>query len=255
MLKAYITYRKNAVGAHGLHSPFVFEFYNEVVKKVDQVNDTEIHKLRKSLLKSDEIINITDFGAGSRTGAGNTRKLKEIAKNSAVDQKYGRLLSRLVSHYSLKTGLELGTSLGIGSAYLAKNTGLEKLITIEGCPNIHALAKKHFNQLSLSNIDSLNGEFGQLLDEVLDSVPSIDIAYIDGNHQYEATKTYFKKVLNKANDNTFLIFDDINWSKEMRRAWDEICLHPEIHVSLEFFRMGIALKRPEQAKEHFVVKF
>lgn len=255
MLKAYISYRKKAVGAHGLHSPFVYEFYNEVVKKIDQVDDAQIQELRKELLRSNEIIEITDFGAGSRTGSGNSRKIKEIAKNSAVDAKYGKLLSRIVSHYQLKNGLELGTSLGIGSAYITFNTGLEQLISIEGCSSIYKSASQNIERLGLTNVQLINGEFDKVLDEILSNQKTLDIAYIDGNHQYEATMHYFKKILDRAHDETFMIFDDINWSTGMRKAWDEICTHPDIHVSMEFFRMGIVLKRPEQAKEHFVLKF
>lgn len=83
----------------------------------------------------------------------------------------------------------------------------------------------------------------------------LDLVYIDGNHGYEPTMDYFKQILSKAHNDTFIIFDDINWSEGMRRAWDEICSSKEIHVSMEFFRMGIVLKRHEQAKEHFVLKF
>ena len=30
-IKSYVTYRRRAVNAHGLHSPFLFDFYNEVI--------------------------------------------------------------------------------------------------------------------------------------------------------------------------------------------------------------------------------
>lgn len=30
-IKSYVTYRSRAVNAHGLHSPFLFDFYNEVI--------------------------------------------------------------------------------------------------------------------------------------------------------------------------------------------------------------------------------
>jgi hypothetical protein len=30
-IKSYVTYRRHALSAHGLHSPFLFDFYNEVI--------------------------------------------------------------------------------------------------------------------------------------------------------------------------------------------------------------------------------
>jgi predicted O-methyltransferase YrrM len=255
MLKAYLRYRKRAVGAHGLHSPFLFEFFNEVLKKASMVDDNQIQSLRQSLLKSKESIDVTDLGAGSRKGGSNLRTIASITKTAGIDRKYGRLLSRIVQFYGLKEGLELGTSMGLGSAYLAFNTGLEKLVTIEGCPAIGKQAQTNLSVLGLQNVMFVNGDFSAVLDQSLNELNQLDIAYIDGNHQYRPTIEYFEKIVSKAHNNTFIIFDDINWSPDMRKAWEEVIRHPEIHVSIELFRMGIVLKRKEQAKEHFVVKF
>lgn len=253
MIKAYFKYRRKAVGPHKIHSPFVFEFYNEVIRKVKEVDDRAIHKLRKQLLKDNREIEITDLGVGSRTNAGNIRKISQMAKTSAVNRKYGKLLKRIAEHYQLKSCLELGTSLGLGSCYLGQ--GAEYVITVEGCPNIQYEAVMNSEKLGLTNTEFINAEFSEVLDDLLVKVENLDLLYVDGNHGYEPTMRYFNKAMEHLHDNAFIIFDDINWSDEMRKAWDEICADNRIHVSMELFRMGIVLKRPHQAKEHFVLKF
>jgi len=40
----------------------------------------------------------------------------------------------------------------------------------------------------------------------------------------------------------------------MFNAWNRIKLEKKYHLSMDFFRMGILMKRPQQEKEHFILK-
>ena len=106
----------------------------------------KIEVLRKTLLQDNNEIKISDYGAGSRRNATNSRKINEIAKNASVDKKYGQLLAKLVAHYNLEQILELGTSLGIGTAYLAANA--KQITTVEGDNSIHEIAKKNMENFN-----------------------------------------------------------------------------------------------------------
>ena len=251
MFKSSLKYKMKATNAHGIHSPFVFEFYNEVLKKVKESAQPQIEARRKQLLADQTIIEITDFGAGSKKHESNSRKIAELAKNAAVSKKYGQLLRRIIDYYKIDTVLELGTSLGLGTAYLAgqKNS----VTTLEGCPEIAKKAKESFQLLDLKNVNLLIGEFDACFTGLADQI--FDLIYIDGNHTEEATLNYFNKFLSHANNDTFLIFDDIRWSEGMERAWCKIIQSDEINVSIELLRMGIVLKRKEQTKQHFILKF
>ena len=98
MIKAYLKYKIKAVNEHKIHSPFVFEFYNEVVKKSKDVEDTAIQKIRKKLATDNRGIEVTDLGQGSRKSTQNIRRISEITKVQAVAQKYGKLLSKIIEH-------------------------------------------------------------------------------------------------------------------------------------------------------------
>ena len=113
MVKAFWKYRKQAVNEHGIHSPFVFEFYNEVVKKIKDVDDHKIQQLRKSLSKDRREIEITDLGVGSKKSNNPKKRISEMARMAPVSAKYGKLLQRIVEHYKIENSLELGTSLGL----------------------------------------------------------------------------------------------------------------------------------------------
>ena len=255
MIKAYLKYRKNGLNEHGLHSPFVFEFYNEIIKKAKSFDDSDIQSLRKSLLKDKRELTITDLGAGSKKNPKNNPTVAQLTKNAAISRKYGKLLGRLIDHYKLETCLELGTSVGIGTLYLSKNKHVNKTVTIEGCEEIYKVAKENFEQLGLSNIYQIQGEFSDSIELAVKELDRIDLIYIDGNHAYQPTMDYFERLLEYAHNDTFIIFDDIHWSEEMEKAWGEICASPKINLSIELFRMGIVVKRSEQAKQHFILKY
>lgn len=252
MIKSFLKYRKQATNAHGIHSPFVFEFYNEVIKKSKFVDTAKVELLRKKLVKDKSLIEIVDLGAGSRISNAPSKSVADLVKTAAVSKKYGQLIARVVDFYSIKNCLEMGTSMGLGTAYLSLNS--DHVLSIEGCPNTYEAAKNNLSGFD-EGIELINYEFTEGLEQAFNNHKDFGLIYIDGNHQYQATLDYFHKLIDKVSNDTMLIFDDINWSTGMRKAWDEIIKSDKINVSIELFRMGIVIKRKEQTKQHFVLKF
>lgn len=214
----------------------------------------KIEDLRKTLLQDNNEIKMSDYGAGSRRNATNSRKINEIAKNASIDKKYGQLLAKIVAHYNLEQILELGTSLGIGTAYLAANA--KQITTVEGDNSIHEIAQKNMENLAFKNVQPICATFDDYFKfNSEEELKKFDLIYIDGNHTYEASMKYFNHLIKAVNNETFLVFDDIRWSAGMEKAWQEIIVSPEINVSIELMRMGIVIKRKEQEKQHFILRF
>ncbi|MBI4946382.1 MAG: class I SAM-dependent methyltransferase [Bacteroidetes bacterium] len=251
----YIQYLLTAKTPHGIHSPFVFELVNEVInKKGSYYAFNNIEKLRRKMLFSLREIEVTDLG----TGKSGKRTISAIAELSLKSAKYGQLLFRLVNHFKPNSILELGTSLGISTAYLASANPNAKVITIEGCPNIAAEARKNFESLSLDNIETVVGDFDVVLTSNIQHLISkgkLDFIFFDGNHRKEPTLQYFTQCLEHAGNDSVFIFDDIHWSDEMESAWEEIKSHPQVRVSIDLFFLGLVFFRKEQAKENFIVRF
>lgn len=254
MIKAYLKYRKSRLNAYGLHSPFLFEFYNEVLKKTHLSADVTLEALRKQLKKDVRSIDVLDLGAGSKVDVGTKRRISSIVKSTSIPKKYGQLLRRITEKYELNSALELGTSLGIGTLYLAGAKNKPTVVTLEGCPNIHALAAANFKALKNTRIDARLGSFDAALKKI-EPTEQFDLIYIDGNHTREATLNYFDFALNHTHDQSFIIFDDIHWNAAMEEAWNEICHSKSVNVSMDLFRLGIVLKRKGQRKQHFVLKY
>jgi predicted O-methyltransferase YrrM len=259
LAKKYLHYYFTALNGkgHGMHSPFVFDFILNVLNnKKGYEAPTEIETLRKQLLSDKAVVAIEDLGAGSRVQSSKQRAISSLAKNAVKPKKYSQLLYRLVRHYQPKTIIELGTSLGITTSYLSKANPSAKVVTIEGSEAIANIARQNFQKPNLSNIESLIGDFDNILPTITSQQQTIDLAYIDGNHRLEPTLNYFKQFLSRVNNDSILIFDDIHWSEEMEEAWETIKAHPSVKCTIDIFFLGFVFFRQEfKTKQNFVVRF
>lgn len=240
-----------------MHSPFVFQFILHVLNNRSRyLPPADIEVVRESLKKDQRLLTIEDLGAGSRVSTTRQRAVQQLATSALKPPRYAQLLFRLVKHYQPQTIVELGTSLGITTSYLSKANPQAAITTIEGSKAVAEIAAQNFKELNLKNIQLLQGNFDDLVPSVINRLSSIDFAYIDGNHRYEPTMNYFHQFLPKTINNSILIFDDIHWSEEMEKAWEEIKQHPSVQCTVDIFFLGFVFFRSEfKIKQHFTVRF
>jgi predicted O-methyltransferase YrrM len=252
----YLKHRFTSKSRHGTHSPFVYKLTYEVIYDFNAKSDYKsIEAQRKKLFNDDSLIQVTDLGAGSHLNKNRTKKVKQIAKNALKNPRLAQLIYRLAKDNQPKSIIELGTCLGITSAYLSKACPEADVITIEGCPETAKVAYRNFQELELDNVELRVGNFDTLLPGVIEQEPRLDFVYVDGNHRKEATINYFNWCLPKVHEGSLLIFDDIYWSEGMKEAWEEIKRHPEVTVTVDLFWIGLVYFKKGQAKEHFKIKF
>jgi predicted O-methyltransferase YrrM len=249
---------------HGIHSPFVFDFVTKVLNDQQKYDDyNKVESLRKKLVYNGSVLTIEDYGAGSSSSNSDMRSVSSIVKNAVKSKKYSQLLYRIVRYYQPKTILELGTSLGITTSYLSLAKPDATIFTLEGAIEVANVAKQNFKTLELQNLPDrqaglrlIEGNFDYTLPAVLYQLPSVDFAFIDGNHRRAPTLNYFHQLFGKRNNNTILILDDIHWSAEMEQAWNEIKEYPAVRCTIDLFFMGIVLFRQEFIeKQHFNIRF
>ncbi len=234
-----------------LHSPFIYQFYLNVLE--GKTGTEKIESLRAKLLSDSSEISFTDLG---KNGKIETKKIQEIASKSSITKHYGEVLYRATKYFQPQHILELGTNLGLGTAYLASGNKNGKIFTVEGSPEIQQSAKQNLESIAVGNVSFFNGNFDKILPDVLTEIPSLDLIFIDGNHRYQPTVNYFESCLKNTNENSVIIVDDIYWSSEMTAAWNYIKAHPSVTLTVDIYRMGFVFFRPQQlAKEHFRLLF
>jgi len=240
-----------------MHSPFVFDFIANVLNDKTVYDEYErIERVRHDLLKNKNAIEVEDFGAGSGVIKSKTRRIDKIAASSLKSKKFAQLLFRIVKYYQPKQIIEIGTSFGVTTSYMAMANNNATVITHEGAGEIARVAAENFRNLSLKNIHLKKGDFSVTLPDTIAEINIIDVAFIDGNHRRMPTWNYFENLLLKSSENSIYIFDDIHWSAEMEQVWEEIKLHPAVTLSIDLFFIGIVFfKKDFKVKQHFSIRF
>lgn len=252
----YLLYRARAFKLHGVHSPFIFDLYHNVLRHTGYFPAyTRVETLRLQLLQDDRQLKVIDLGAGSKNLNYSLRQIKDIARTSAKPLKYGQLLFRLVNHFQPDIIFDLGTSLGITTSYIGEARKGAAIYTFEGCPNIASIARENFRELGLSHICLVEGNLDLTLAQQLQQVKQLDFVFFDGNHRYAPTMQYFQSCLAKHHEQSVFVVDDIYWSGEMKRAWQDIKQHPQVMQTIDLFFVGLVFFRTTQPKEHFTLHF
>jgi len=242
-----VQYRINhwlkAVDEQSLHSPSLFQLYQVLKKR--QASFAKIEALRKELKSDQRIIKVTDLGAGSRKQLTNKRRISSIAKSSLNTAFWSESIYNLIEHLQPALIVELGTSLGINTLYLASANPTSKTVSFEGCPEIAKIARSNFSKFPEIDIQVIEGNIDHTLPLFLEKNQNGSFFYIDANHTYEATKRYFELIISNSAQNAVLIFDDIHWSAGMHKAWQEIIRHPKVQLSIDLFKIGIIFTDPQ----------
>ena len=236
-------------GGEGVHSPYLFEWVRMVMSDRHAYRVwNEIEKVRTQMLRSEQVIEFVDYGSGVKQSGEqmiDERKVKNIAKGSLAKAKYAQMLFRLVNWlgHQLREGdkgltiVELGTSLGVTTAYLAGVDTRDKVYTYEGCEAVANIAKENWKVLGMNNIECFIEEIDE---EILQSgLERVDVAFVDANHTYQASMKYFDLLAEKTHEKSVVVMDDIHHSDEMERAWQEICADERVTSTIDLYQMGL----------------
>lgn len=241
-------YRKG----HWVHSPFTFHTLNYVIfERTPYYSFNIIESLRQQLLHDNTTLTLQPLGTSQAKTTTIARELKNSTKSPRQAQLLQRLCASNQSHYII----ELGTNLGLSTAYLASNNSNSQVYTLEGQPQLCQIAQQNFKQLHLNNIQIIEGNINNTLPTLIQQIPQIDLLFIDANHQYQATINYYKLAKSKVHKNTIIIFDDIHWSEGMQQAWNEIRQDPDIRLAIDIFHLGIVWFNTDIPKQHYIVAF
>ena len=152
----------------------------------------KIEKERNKLLKNYDLL-IAEFEDYSITNDEDITIKR--ACEASKDSHRAFLLYSLTRILKPKNVIELGTNVGISSAYIAtalKVNGKDSsFITLDLSPNRLNIAKKVHDKLDLKNISYVEGYFSDTLNSTLESLKQVDLVFLDGHHKYEPTLDYF----------------------------------------------------------------
>ncbi len=268
---SYLRHRLTAfhTGGEGIHSPYLFYWVRFCLYDSNRYYAfSAIERQRQLFLQSHQQVTLTDYGTGQARPA--VRPVRQIAATSLEKAKNAQILFRLVQFLSDPqwqenkqsarplTIIELGTSLGITTAYLASPAARNRIFTLEGSQALVNLAKPFWQRLGRTNITPIVGNIDDTLPRLLLSdtasdrtIEHLDLVFMDANHTYEATLRYWNHLLPFVHNKSVVVLDDIHYSREMNRAWKTIRQSPEVTCTMDLYDMGLVFFDPAYLRRHY----
>jgi predicted O-methyltransferase YrrM len=240
------------VDEHSIHAPFLYELYTTVIRgATDTGLFSEIENYRHGLLANQNPIEVTDLGGGSKHFNSHLRTIAAIAATSPATVKQAQFYYRLAHFRQPASIIELGTSFGLSTLYLARAIP-GPVYTLEGSPAIAAIAQLQFDFLKQTNIRLREGNIDETLPRLLDELPQVDFVLMDANHRLEPSVRYFEWLARKSKSHTVIIVDDIHASAEMEAAWNHMRQHELVYVNVDLFHIGLLIFDPALHKQSLV---
>lgn len=274
-------------GGEGVHSPYLFEWVRMVMMDKNAYYIWgEIERCREKMLRDERELEFVDYGSAIKSRSlengseaayslefRDVRRVCDIARRSLAKRKYAQMLSRLVNWLGSPlltspsrggigdetledrkglTIIELGTSLGVTTAYMAAMDSRNRVVTFEGCEAVANMAKENWKALNINNIECRVGEID--VEELVGDIEHLDVAFIDANHTYEGTCEYFDVLAGKVREKSVIVVDDIHYSEEMEKAWKAICADERVTSTIDLYQMGLVFFDKHYWKRHYTMR-
>jgi len=227
-----------------LHSPWLYKLYQIAFRqKENKLEWMGYEKLRLKLRSSKEVLQFADPGTGNQC----VRTVGEQARRTLLPRDACRFLSLLAEQLCCTGALELGTSLGITTLYLAGNQ--RRVVTIEGAEPVAMKAEQTFKAFPELGIRMVHSRFDAVLDLELERLKAEImegpiLVWLDGHHQEQATQKYVQGIYGVLGQRAVVVLDDVRWSPGMYKAWKGLCQSGCWSVSIDLHRMGILIASP-----------
>ena len=243
----------------GIHSPYLFSIVRFILRDENAYYCfADIERRREMLLACNDELEVVDYGsAGSKEGLHVRRTVSEIAQNHLERAQVGQALFRLIRFMGEQEKrpleiLELGTSLGVTTSYLASVDSRNCVVTLEGSGEVLKVAHGVWRALRLENIEWHEGNIDDTL--YIYARANLDFAYVDANHTYEATMRYVESLLPRMTEKGVIAVDDIHHSEEMERAWAALKADERVTTSMDLYHVGLLFVDPHYLKRHYKIR-
>ena len=233
----------------------IIEAFLEVQSKKKSKEDLLLFKecedYRWKLLQDKSLISYDIFGDNQKVS------VKNICKKASSQPIWAQFLFLITKKTKSPNVLEIGTNLGVSGSYVLsalKNKKDSKFVTMEGLPGLCKIASKQFESIASTKYEILQGLYKNTFPEIINKNIKFNIFFIDGNHKKDFTLKSFKDLKLIMEKPTIMIFDDINWSYEMKDAWEIIKEDESVSYSIDFFKLGIVIIDSFKSKQNLHFK-
>jgi predicted O-methyltransferase YrrM len=165
----------------------------------------------------------------------------------------GALLFRLTVYLRPKSILQVGTSLGLSSLFLASTRPGLRCFALEPVAQIAAVTRMICERADLTAVTVRTGHYADMLPDVLHTMETIDLLYLNGRYEHiEDARQVWALCLPFLEDNAVIVCEGLRRAS-IRHLWKELCAHPQVTATIDLFSLGIAFVSPKLHKKNYVV--
>ena len=228
-----LRYRKG----HGVHSPFVYNFITKVIEeKASFYAFEEIEKYRKEILSQKNDLSI-------------------LTAKETQSPKYGALLFRIVNFFKCQMVLQVGSSTGIMSLYLAMASKHCDCFAIEERPNLLNAVENFVLAHNLEQLHCVEGNLKEALIKLQSTSMKADLIFINQIPESTNAEELLSLCQPLGRKETILIINEIKRHKSMKELWMTMRNHPQSRVSIDLFALGILFFDDKLPKKHYKTHF
>ena len=252
-LPVFTLYRKmRHRKGHGVHSPLAYSLITKVIEeKCPYYIFEEIEKIRQSLIEDSTLVTYS-----GRSGKIKRNTVGEITLKESHHRRYGALLFRLVNFFKASSVLNVGSSSGVMSFYLASPHSNCRCVALEHRKELLRVAEDKAKQLGLENLHFCSGTSPDDIDKVLQRQSGgFDLIFIDTAYDPELTGIIAGKCLQHFREDYVLIIDGINRNKSMQQLWKSLKLQIKGGITLDLYALGIIFASHKMYKKNYITYF
>lgn len=145
-----------------------------------------------------------------------------FTKKASKSPAWCRFLHTFTRGLAPSTAVEMGTGVGISAAAIA--SGMPpggRVWTVDLRPESGEQARRLLHSLGLA-VTVVTGRFAAVLDDVLAEAAPVELLFVDGHHEHDATLRYTEQAAPRLAPGAVVVYDDIRWSEGMQRAWETL---------------------------------
>lgn len=194
----------------------------------------QVAAFRQKLYQLPESIAFTD----PKTGRSQKIPLKKLARRTSSSPHFNQMLPLLAHWQQVSCALETGTSLGISALALAQAPEMQRVVSLEGSPEIARKARE-----LLASVDSINIYDGLLRDAfpglLMEFQP--ELVFLDADHRSSEVLFCLEQIALHAKKVKAVVIHDIYWSRDMYYGWRQIKKRYPQATAIDMYECGVLL--------------
>ena len=183
------------------------------------------------------------------------RKVGAIASTSLKPVKYARLLHRMVRYYQPSVIVELGTSFGISTSYMAKGNPSAGCIRWKERPRLHPSLHNNSGIRTPGMYNWPKESSPLYYRESCMKFRRLILLSSTGTTSTGRHSTTFQKLRARSHQRTIMVFDDIHWSRGYGGCLEQDRDDPAVTLSIDLFIGIVFFDKSFLVKQHFPIRF